>query len=88
LPRRGDTTESQLRIEVANLKAKMENQNETLSSKMSKLERINDENGLLNANLKSVKDTSGRKITKNDELTIRKFGTGRRNIFARVRVKY
>jgi len=61
-------TESQLRNEMASLKANTtQTQNETLSE----LERIKDENSLLNASLKSVKDSLAEKTTKHNELSTR-----------------
>jgi chromosome segregation ATPase len=62
------STESQYLQEIQDLKATIRIQNEMLSSRMSELDRVKDENDSLNANLDSLKDSLVEKQTDIDEL--------------------
>jgi hypothetical protein len=60
--------EFQQNQEILNLKATIQNQNEMLSSKMSELDRVKDENHCLTENLDSLKECLAEKLTNIDEL--------------------
>jgi chromosome segregation ATPase len=63
------STEAQYLQEIQDLKAKIQIQNEMLSSKMmSELDRVKGENDILNANLDSLKDSLAEKLIDIDEL--------------------
>jgi hypothetical protein len=64
-------TESRLRNEIVNLKSKIEDQNETLSSTKSELERIKLDDSFLYISLESTKAMLAEKETENEDLNIR-----------------
>ncbi|XP_046635677.1 centrosomal protein of 128 kDa-like [Daphnia pulicaria] len=64
-------TESRLRNEIVNLKSKIEDQNETLSSNTSELERIKLDDSFLYISLESTKAMLAKKETENEDLNIR-----------------
>jgi hypothetical protein len=64
-------TESRLRNEIVNLKSKIENQNVTLSSTKSELERIKLDDSFLYISLESTKAMLAKKETENEDLNIR-----------------
>ncbi|XP_046443776.1 synaptonemal complex protein 1-like [Daphnia pulex] len=66
-----DVTEKLLRNEIVHLKSTIGTQNETLSSTMSELERIKQDDSFLKISLESVKATLTEKERENKELTSR-----------------
>jgi chromosome segregation ATPase len=69
-----EATESELKIEIINLKDAMQTQNETIITKMKEIERLKAENLYLKpclANLQSVRESLAKKLVENDEYVTR-----------------